>query len=64
MKVQVIKDFKNKYSKKVHKKGEVHDFTEKRIEEINSTIHGQLVEIVEDEEVIEEIIEEETEEEG
>lgn len=49
MKVRVLEDFKNKYSKTVYRQGEIVEFSKKRIKEINSTSHGQLVEIVEEE---------------
>lgn len=46
MDVKILEDFKNKYSKTLYRKGEVHNFSEKRVEEINSTGHGKLVEIL------------------
>jgi len=47
MKVKVIKDFRDKYTKKLHKTGEELEITKERYEEINSTAHGILVEKVE-----------------
>ena len=44
MKVKVLKRFRNKYSKKIHEKGDVLDITKKRFEEINSTSFGVLIE--------------------
>ena len=43
MKVKVIKDFRDKYTKKLHKTGEELEITKERYEEINSTAHGILV---------------------
>lgn len=43
MKVKVIKDFRDKYTKKLHKAGEELEITKERYEEINSTAHGILV---------------------
>jgi hypothetical protein len=40
MKVRVIKDFRDKYTKKIHKTGEILEITKERYEEINSTAHG------------------------
>lgn len=44
MKVKVLRVFKNKYSKKTHKKGDILEVTKNRFKEINSTEHGVLVE--------------------
>jgi len=44
LKVKVLKTFRNKYSKKIHKKGDILDISEKRFKEINSTKYGGLVE--------------------
>lgn len=43
MKVKVVKEFKNKYSKKIHKVGDTLDISDSRFKEINSTKHGILV---------------------
>jgi len=48
--VKVLRTFRNKYSKSLHKVGDLLTISPKRLEEINSTRHGQLVELVEDEE--------------
>lgn len=50
VKVRVLRTFRNKYSKSLHKAGDLLTISPKRLEEINSTRHGQLVELVEDEE--------------
>jgi hypothetical protein len=44
LKVKVLRTFRNKYSKKIHKKGDILDISKKRFEEINSTSFGILVE--------------------
>lgn len=49
MKAKVLKQFKNKYSKKTHKAGEILDISQKRFDEINSTRHGKLVEEIKEE---------------
>lgn len=50
MKVRVIKQFKNKYSKKIHKVGDILDISNNRLKEINSAGHGELVtEVIEPE---------------
>lgn len=43
MRVKVIKDFRDKYTKKLHKAGEELEITKERYEEINSTAHGIFV---------------------
>lgn len=43
MKVRVIKDFQDKYTKKLHKAGEKLEITKERYEEINSTAFGIFV---------------------
>ncbi len=48
MKVKVLRTFRNKYSKKIHKKGDTIDISKKRFEEINSAASGVLVEKIED----------------
>lgn len=50
VKVRVLRTFRNKYSKSLHKAGDLLTISPKRLEEINSTQYGQLVEPVEDEE--------------
>lgn len=44
MKAKVKRNFINKYSKNLHKKGDVLDISKKRFEEINATSFGILVE--------------------
>ena len=44
MKAKVLKQFKDKYTKELYKKGQVIEVTNERYEEINSTAHGILVE--------------------
>lgn len=48
VKVRVLRTFRNKYSKSLHKAGDLLTISPKRLEEINSTRHGQLVELVEE----------------
>ena len=43
MKAKVLKQFKDKYTKKLYKKGQIIDVANERYEEINSTAHGILV---------------------
>lgn len=47
MQAEVIKKFINKYSKSLHKKGDLLDISENRFEEINSAGHGKLVKKIE-----------------
>ena len=47
VKAKVLRTFKNKYSKKKHKKGEVLTISESRFDEINDAGHGKLVELIE-----------------
>ena len=47
--VEVLKSFKNKYSKSLHKRGDLLSVSKKRMEEINSTQFGVLVEAVAEE---------------
>lgn len=44
IKAVVVKKFRNKYSKKVHKAGDILDLSPTRLAEINSAGHGVLVE--------------------
>lgn len=44
MKVKVLKEFKDKYTKELYKKGKTIEVAKERYEEINSTSHGKLVE--------------------
>jgi len=44
--VRVLRAFRNKYSKSLHKKGDLLSISRKRMEEINSAGHGELVELV------------------
>ena len=46
--VRVIRTFRNKYSKSLHKKGDLLSISRKRMEEINSAGHGELVELVDE----------------
>jgi len=48
IKVKVVKKFVNKYSKSLHKKGDLLDISESRFEEINSAGHGKLVKKIEE----------------
>ncbi len=50
VKVRVLRTFRNKYSKSLHKAGDLLTISPKRMEEINSAGYGRLVELVEDEE--------------
>ena len=43
MKVKVVRNFRDKYTKKLYKAGEELEITQERYEEINSTVHGILV---------------------
>lgn len=44
IKAVVVKKFRNKYSKSIHKVGDVLDLSPDRLAEINSAGHGVLVE--------------------
>jgi hypothetical protein len=46
--VRVLRTFRNKYSKSLHKKGDLLSISRKRMEEINSAGHGELVELVDE----------------
>lgn len=46
--VRVLRTFRNKYSKSLHKKGDLLSISRKRMEEINSAGHGVLVELVDE----------------
>ena len=46
--VRVLSTFRNKYSKSLHKKGDLLSISRKRMEEINSAGHGVLVELVDE----------------
>jgi len=48
MKVKVLRNFRDKYTKKLYKKGQIIDVTNERYEEINSTAHGVLVKAIEE----------------
>lgn len=56
-KVKVIVSFSDKYNKKLHKAGDILEVTKERLEEINGTKYGEIVEIPEEikEEVKEEV---------
>ena len=44
--VKVLRTFRNKYSKSLHHKGDLLSISRKRMEEINSAGHGELVGLV------------------
>ena len=44
--VKVLRTFRNKYSKSLHHKGDLLSISCKRMEEINSAGHGELVGLV------------------
>lgn len=46
--VRVLRTFRNKYSKSLHRKGDLLSISRKRMEEINSAGHGALVELVDE----------------
>lgn len=46
--VRVLRTFRNKYSKSLHRKGDLLSISRKRMEEINSAGHGVLVELVDE----------------
>lgn len=46
--VRVLRTFRNKYSKSLHRKGDLLSISRKRMEEINSASHGELVELVDE----------------
>ena len=46
--VRVLRTFRNKYSKSLHKKGDLLSISRKRMEEINSAGYGMLVELVDE----------------
>ena len=46
--VRVLRTFRNKYSKSLHHKGDLLSISRKRMEEINSAGHGELVELVDE----------------
>lgn len=48
VKVRVIRTFRNKYSKSLHKAGDLLAISLKRMEEINSAGYGRLVELVDE----------------
>ena len=48
MKVKVLRNFRDKYTKKLYKKGQIIDVTNELYEEINSTAHGVLVKAIEE----------------
>lgn len=62
IKVEVLRTFRNKYSKSLHKAGDLLDISEKRLEEINSAGYGQLVREVEEPQKEPELEEEQQEE--
>lgn len=43
VKVKVLKAFLNKYSKSLHRRGDLLSISKKRMDEINSAGHGKLV---------------------
>jgi len=46
--VRVLRTFRNKYSKSLHRKGDLLSISRKRMEEINAAGHGKLVEPVDE----------------
>ena len=46
--VRVLRTFRNKYSKSLHRQGDLLSISRKRMEEINSAGHGELVELVDE----------------
>ena len=46
--VKVLRTFRNKYSKSLHRKGDLLSISHKRMEEINAAGHGVLVELVDE----------------
>lgn len=46
--VRVLRTFRNKYSKSLHRKGDLLSISRKRMEEINSAGYGALVELVDE----------------
>lgn len=46
--VRVLRTFRNKYSKSLHRKGDLLSISRNRMEEINSAGHGVLVELVDE----------------
>ncbi|WP_461368511.1 hypothetical protein [Candidatus Darwinibacter acetoxidans] len=46
--VRVLRTFRNKYSKSLHRKGDLLSISRKRMEEINSAGYGELVELVDE----------------
>jgi len=46
--VRVLRTFRNKYSKSLHRKGDLLSISRKRMEEINAAGHGELVELVDE----------------
>lgn len=48
MKVKVLRTFKDKYTKDLHKADEILDMTKERIAEINGTSLGAFVEVIDD----------------
>lgn len=48
IKVKVLQTFRNKYSKSLHKRGDLLTISPSRMEEINSAGYGKLVEQVDE----------------
>lgn len=46
--VRVLRTFRNKYSKSLHRKGDLLSISRKRMEEINAAGYGVLVELVDE----------------
>ena len=46
--VRVLRTFRNKYSKSLHRQGDLLSISRKRMEEINSAGHGELAELVDE----------------
>lgn len=49
MKVKVLKKFRDKYTKNLHKAGQEIEITNERVEEINSTSYGVFVKEIKEE---------------
>ena len=52
MKVRALKLFNDLQSKKLRKSGEIFEVSAKRVEQLNSTSHGTLIEVLEEEKPI------------
>ncbi len=50
IKVEVLKPYRNKYTKSLHQAGDFLEVSEKRFEEVNGAGYGELLRKVDDEE--------------